>query len=295
MAQNFPEAWQSRVREQLSTAHQADFLDGIPELDAAIMVDPLTDNNTIHVPIETFTVDVLVNNITYPLEVQDHTDGSKTINLDKFQTKPTRISEDAALGASYNKIDSATKGHVRAINRDKFKKAIHALAPSSDTASTPLIKLPAAYTAEDVYNAIVTLKGKFDKMEVPSDGRRLVLATDHYNKLLTSKEYAAALYADKNTGIVSGFLAGFKIYQYVANPYFTTAGVKLAYKAIPGATDQQATVAYHDENVGKKTGILKQYYDLPTTTQQAHYIAYRHYFIVLPIKQEAIGAIYTGA
>ena len=295
MAQNFPEVWQSRVREQLSTAHQAAFLDGIPELDVAIMVDPLTDNNTIHVPIETFTVDVLVNNTTYPIEVQDHEDGSKTINLDKYQTKATKISEDAALGASYNKIDSATKGHVRAINRDKFKKAIHALAPSADSALTPLIKLPANYTAEDVFNAIVSLKGKFDDMEVPEDGRRLVLATDHANKLLTSKEYAAGLYADKNSGVVSGWLAGFKVYSYVANPYFTTAGAKVPYKAIPGATDKKATVAFHDENVGIKTGILKQYYDKPTTTLQAHFINYRHYYIVLPIKQEAIGAIYTGA
>lgn len=295
MAGNFPEAWQARVREQLSTTHQADFLDGIPELDAPIMVDPLTDQNTIHVPLETFTVDTLFNNTTYPIEVQNHEDGSKTINLDKIQTKATKISEDQALGASYDKIDSATRGHVKSINRDKFKKAIHALVPGADSAKTPLIALPANYTAEDVYNAIVALKGKFDDMEVPEEGRRLVLATDHANKLLTSKEYAAALFADKNSGKVSGILAGFKVYSYVGNPYFTTAGVKVAFKAIPGATDKKATVAFYEDNVGKKTGILKQYYDKPTTTQQAHFVNYRHYFIVLPIKQEAIGGIYTGA
>ncbi|MGJ1305137.1 hypothetical protein [Sphingobacterium multivorum] len=295
MPQNFPEAWQGRVRELLSTTHQADFLDGIPELEANVMVDPITDQNSIHIPVETFTVDTLFNNITYPIDVQVHTDGTKTINLDKIQTKRTKISEDAALGASYDKIDSATRAHVKSINRDKFKKAIHALAPSADSTGTPLIALPASYTAEDVYNAIIDLKGKFDDMEVPEEGRRLVLATDHANKLLTSKEYAAALFADKNSGKVAGILGGFKVYSYVGNPHFTTDGTKVPFKAIPGATDKKATVAFYEDNVGKKTGILKQYYDKPDTANQAHFINYRHYYIVLPIKDEAMGAIYTGA
>lgn len=295
MAGNFPEAWQGRVRELLSTTHTADFLDGIPELEAQIMVDPLTDENTIHIPLETFTPDVLLNNTTYPIDVQNHADGTKTVNLDKYQTKATKITEDQALGASYDKIDSATKGHVKAINRTKFKKAIHALAPASDTDATPCVALPATYTAEDVYKAIVALKGKFDDMEVPEDDRRLVLSSDHANALLTSEKYAAALFADKKSGRVSGLLAGFKVYSFVGNPYYTTAGVKLAWGATPGATDKKASVAFYEDNVGKKTGILKQYYDKPNTTTQAHQLNYRHYFITLPIKNEAIGAIYTGA
>ncbi|MDM1048055.1 hypothetical protein [Sphingobacterium hotanense] len=295
MPQNFPEAWQGRVRQLLSTAHKADFLDGIPELEAEIMVDPITDQNSIHVPLETFTPDVLVNNTTYPIDVQEHADGSKVINLDKFQTKATRIGEDAALGASYNKIDSAAGGHVRAINRSKYKKAIHALAPSANSDATPIVSIPANATAEQVYNAIVALKGKFDELEVPEEGRRLVLTSEHANALLTSEKYAAALFADKNSGKVSGVLATFKTYGYVGTPYFTAAGTKLAYGAVPGPTDKKASVAFYEDNVGKKTGVLKQYYDKPTTTGQAHLLNYRHYFIALPIKQEAIGAIVTGA
>ena len=295
MPNNFPEAWQGRVRQLLSTSHKADFLDGIEELDVVIMVDPMTDQNTIHVPLETFTPEVLINNTTYPLEVQDHADGSKTVNLDKFQTKPTRITEDAALGASYNKIDSAAGGHVKVINRTKYKKAAHALAPSADSATTPIVTIPADATAEQVYNAMVALKGKFDEMEVPEEGRRLVLCSDHANKLLTSKEYAGALLADKNSGKISGVLAGFKIYSYVANPYYTSAGAKLAFGAVPGPTDKKGSFAFYEEVVGKKTGMLKQYYDKPTTTNQAHLLAYRHYFIALPIKLEALGAIITGA
>lgn len=295
MAGNFPEAWESRVRQLLSTTHTADFLDGIEELNAQLSVDPITDQNTIHVPLETFTPDVLLNNTTYPIDVQNHSDGTKTVNLDKYQTKATKITEDQALGASYDKIDATGKRHVKAINITKFKKAIHAIAPATNTTATPCVSVPAAFTAEDVYKAIVTLKGKFDDAEVPEDGRRLVLCTDHANALLTSKDYAAALFADKNSGRVSGMLAGFKVYSYVGNPYYTTSGVKNAWGATPGGTDKKATIAFYEDNIGKKTGILKQYYDAPNTTNQAHQVNYRHYFVVLPIKNEAIGAIYTAA
>ena len=294
MPNNFPEVWEHRVRERLSTAHVADFLDGIDELDSPVMVDPVTDQNTIHVPLETFTPDVLINNTTYPIDVQNHADGTKTINLDKYQTKATKITDDAALGASYDKIDSATKGHVKEINRTKFKKAAHALAPQSNTTNTPVVIVPATLTAEQVYAAIVNLKGKFDEQEVPEEGRRLVLCSDHANALLTSEKYAAALYADKQSGRISGVLAGFKVYSYVGNPYYTTAGVKVAFNAVPGGTDRKGSFAFYEENVGKKTGILKQYYDKPNTTTQAHLVNYRHYFIALPIEAKATGAIVTG-
>jgi len=295
MAQNFPEVWKKVVKNLLSTSHKADFLDGIEELDVVVMVDPLTDHNSIHVPLEMFTPEVLLNNSTYPIEIQEFEDGTKVINLDKYQTKATRISEDAALGAAYDKIQSATQGHIKAINRTKYRKAIHALAPAANTASTPVITIPADATAEQVFNAIVALKGKFDYLEVPEEGRRLVLSPDHSNTLLTSEKYSAALYADKNSGKISGMLAGFKTYGYVSTPYFTAEGTKLGFGAVPGPTDKRASVAFYEDNVGKKTGILKQYYDKPTTTGQAHLLNYRSYFIVLPIRLEAIGAIVTGA
>ncbi|ADY51519.1 hypothetical protein Pedsa_0947 [Pseudopedobacter saltans DSM 12145] len=294
MAGNFPEVWQSRVRKKLSTDHVATFLDGIDELDAQLTVDPITDKNTINIPLETFTPGVLLNNTTYPIDVEDHTDGSKTISLDKIQTLATRIGEDAALGASYDKIDSATKGHIQVINRLKFKKAIHAIAPASNTASTPIVFLPANYTSEDVYEALVALKGKFDDAQVDESGRRIVLSSRQYNKLLGDRNRFGDLLVDHNTGKVNKLVAGFEIYTYISNPYYTTAGAKLAWGAVP-TTEQQASVAFQVDNIGKKTGILKQYYDAPTTTGQAHLINYRHYFIALPIKNEAIGAIVEGA
>lgn len=289
MPQNFPEVWQERVREKLSTAHVAPWLDGIEELDADIV--EFGEENLIHIPIETFSPEVLVNNSTYPIDVEEYDDGTKSISLDKFQTLATKITDDAAIGASYSKIDQATKGHVRQINRTKYKKAIHALAPAEDTPSTPVVEMPEEYKAGDVYDHIVKLKDRLDKQEVPEDGRRLVLSTDHYNKLLLDRERFGDLLVDHKTGRVSKDIGGFKVYTYVSNPYYDEEGKKKAYGAVNASTDRVASVAFLEDNVGKKTGLTKQYYDKPDTKTQSHLVNYRHYFIALPIENKAIGAI----
>ncbi|RQO78107.1 hypothetical protein DBR40_09155 [Pedobacter sp. KBW01] len=289
MPQNFPEAWNGRVRQLLSTAHEAPFLADIPELEADIT--EIGEENVIHVALETFAPDVLINNTTYPIEVQEFEDGTKLVTLDKFQTKATRISEDAAIGASYPKIDNATRGHVRQISRSKYKKAMHAIAPATNTNATPILTLPDNYTPEDVYKLLVTMKGKFDDMEVPEDGRRAVLATDHYNALLLSDKRNITKLTDPVTGKITYMIAGFEVFQYVANPYYTAAGAKLPFGSTPGGTDKKASVFYWLDNIGKKTGLTRQYYDKPDTTNQAHRVNYRHYYICLPLQNQAIGAM----
>src|SRR5690606_4124274 len=101
MPENFPEAWESTVNELLTTQDQAPILDGIDELDSPVV--QMGEENIIHIPIETFEPDVLINNSTYPIDVQEYDDDTKTITLDKFQTKATGVSDDARIGAVYDK------------------------------------------------------------------------------------------------------------------------------------------------------------------------------------------------
>lgn len=294
MPANFPEVWSSRVIQLLTTQNVAPWLDGIPELDTDVIEvgsGSAGETNLIHLPIETFQPEVLLNNTTYPIAVQDFTDSEVIIKLDKYQTKATSLSDDQIIGASYARIDSATRGHVVQINKTKYRKAIHAQAPAADSATTPVVKL--ADNANDVYKAIVALKGKFDDAEVPEEGRRLVLSTNHYNALLDKESRFANLLANINTGTVAPVIAGFEIYSYVGNPKYTTAGAKVAFGAIPGGTDVTASVAFHKDNVAKKTGMTKQYFQPANIDpkNQTNLINYRHYFIALPAKNEMIGAI----
>ena len=303
MPVNFPEVWSSRVIQLLTTQNVAPWLDGIPELDVNLTVmaeGSASEANLIHLPVETFQPEVLLNNTTYPIAVQEFTDTEVIIKLDKYQTLATSLSDDQIIGASYARIDSATRGHVIQINTTKYKKAIHAQAPASNTAKTPVLKMdiPVDATGTEkaniLYEAIVALKGKFDAMEAPVEGRRLVLSTDHENLLLLDRNRFGNLLANMNSGTVASKIGGFEIYSYVANPKYSAAGAKNAFGAVgvPG-TDLVASVAFHKDNVAKKTGMTKQYFskasEAPTT--QTNLLNYRHYFIALPAKNEMIGAI----
>ncbi|KGO88387.1 hypothetical protein Q765_00255 [Flavobacterium rivuli WB 3.3-2 = DSM 21788] len=293
MPANFPEVWESRVRQILTTQDIAPWLDGIPELDGEVMTlgqGTATEKNIIHVSIETLRPEVLINNNTYPLDIQVHEDGSATITLDKYQTRPTSISDDAAMGASYDKIDSTTNGHRRETATSKNKKAIHALAPLQNSVNTPVLAVAAD---GDVFNAMADLATLMTKADFPIEGRRIVFQPDHVNWFLKNKERFANLFVDHNTGKLSQTIAGFECYAYLGMPMYTSAGVKKAYGAVAGAGDKMASVAFCVNNVGKKTGTTKIYFSPASAnpTTQTNIFSLRHYFIATPVELKYYGAI----
>ena len=302
MPLNFAAVWLMRVIQNLTTLNIAPWLDGIPELDVAVAEmgsGDVSEMNVIHIPRTNFNPDVLLNNTAYPLAVQAYTDDEVLVSLDKYQTKPTSISDDKIIGASYNVIDPATQSHTRAINTKKFKKAIHSIAPASNTASTPVIAATGTPLTPGglptlVYDDLVTLKDALDLDEVSVDGRRLVLCTRHYNDLLRDRKYFGDKLVSYNSGMAAPIIAGFEIFQYNGNPLFSSAGVKKAFGAVKVAGDREASVAFWTGGIAKKTGMTKQYFKLAATDPeaQANLLNYRHYFIVVPFQEKSVAAIY---
>lgn len=300
MPANFAEVWVQRVIQNLTTQNVAPWLDGIPELDTQVAEmgsGEASELNVIHIPRTNFNPNVLLNNTTYPIALQAYNDDEVVVALDKFQTEVTTLSDDKIIGASYNVIDPATNGHVRAINTKKFKKAIHALAPASHTASTPV--LVATGTAVNgvptlQYDDLVALKDALDQDEVAPDGRRLVLCTRHWNDLLRDRKNFGDKLVNYNTGMPAPVIAGFELFQYNGNPLFTNAGVKKAFGAVKTATDREASVVFWTGGVAKKTGMTKQYFTPAASNPrtQSNELNYRHYFIVVPFEAKAVGAIY---
>lgn len=304
MPANFAEVWLDRVINNLTTADQAPFLDGIAEMDVDVSQmgeGTITESNVIHVPTSEFAPDILINNSTYPIALQAYTDDQVIIALDKYQTKVVTLSDDQVLGASYDRIDNATRKTVQKLTSEKFSKAIHAIAPTANTANTPVIAATGGATAETapggrlrlVYEDVVALKSAFDAIDgCPVEGRRLVLNTEHYNDLLLDRKNFGDQLVNYKTGDVAPMIAGFEVFQYVAMPSYAT-GTKKAFGSVPGGTDKKGSIAFVKENIAKKTGNTKQYFtaaaDNPTT--QTNQLAYRHYFIAVPFQAKWIGAI----
>lgn len=297
MAGNFPEIWLGRVIDNLKKGDVAPWLEGIAEIAAnPVMINEgtITEKQKIYVPVTEFDVDVLVNNTTYPIDVQEYADGTIEITLNKFQTKVTTLSDDDAMGASYEKIDTVTKSHTRAINSDKYQRALHSIAPAATTADTPVIKTTGADDGTGRlrmrYEDLVEARRAF-----PYKGARLVLSNDHYNDLLLDRERFANLLVNHKTGETAPVIAGFKIYKYDdgVHPLYDNTGAKKAYGALAVAGDTEASVMFTEDAIGKKTGITKQYFvkaeNNPRT--QANELNYRHYFIAVPYQAKKIGAI----
>lgn len=287
MPKNFPEIWESRVRQTLENGAVADFLDGVSELDGD--VTQMGEENIIHIPTSEFNPEVLINNKTYPIAIEDYTDDEVIVKLDKYQTKATKVTDDQVMGASYNKIDAVTKTHTNSINARKYRKAIHALAPDDNTAKTPVLQIKGT---ECTYEDLVALKDKCDELEWPEEGRRLVLCNKHWNALLKDRRNFGDQLINYKKGEVAPIIAGFEIKKYIASPHYAGTKKKVFGEA-PASGDKPASVCFVVDNIRKKTGLTKQYFSeaKSDTVNQANLLNYRHYFIAVPVEKKFIAAL----
>ncbi|MGL5914439.1 MAG: hypothetical protein ACRCZB_09765 [Bacteroidales bacterium] len=242
---------------------------------------------------------VLINNTTYPLNINSLDDADRAISLDKFDTEPTRVTDDELHAISYDKMGSVMERHKDAIMEALPARALHSIAPAGNTLATPVIVTTGAdsegrkmITRAD----ILSLKKAFDKAKVPTTGRVLVLCADHVSDLLLQDQKFPSQYHEYATGKVLN-LYGFEVYEYVTCPYYNaTSKVKVAYGATPTADDLQASVAFYAPRMMKATGSLKVYASEAKNdaVNRESIIGYRQYFIAMPLKEEAIGAIVSA-
>lgn len=242
---------------------------------------------------------ILVNNTTYPLEIEDLEDGDKAITLDKFQSKPTRISDDELHAISYDKMAVVIDKHTEAFREKKYSRAIHALAPSENTEATPVV-LTSGETEDGrktmTRKDIAKLKKSFDKAKAPKQGRILVLCADHVADLLNNDQKFAGQYYDYKTGKISN-IYGFDIYEYDECPYYNASTLKkLAYGAVPTSTDTQCSVAFCEKRAMRADGSTKSYLkDAASNPEnQENLFSMRTYNICLPLKAEGLGAIVSA-
>lgn len=287
----YTEVWTGELVKQLRGGMTASWLDGVSDYSDEVK------NEVIHMVDVGGDPDVLINNTTYPIAAQELEDGDIALGLDKFQTKKTAVSDDQLFAISYDKMGSVIERHGDAITIAKFKKAAHALAPNSNTAKTPVVPT----SGEDdngrkkcTRKDIIALKRKLDALQIPTAGRRLVLCSDHVNDLLEDDQKFRDQYYNYTTGKIAN-MYGFEVYEFENCPYFTKEGTKVPFKNSPSGTDHQASFCFYTKRVFRAQGSTKMYYrDAQTNPDyQQNEVNFRHYYIVLPKKMEAIGAIYS--
>lgn len=290
----YTEVWLGEIVRKLREGLSGSWLDGIP--DASTVVE----NDVIHLVDVGIDPDVLVNNTTYPIPLQELKDGDISISLDKFTTKVTPVTDDELYAISYDKMARVKESHGAAISEAKFRRAAHSLCAGEHTAKTPVLKSSGARVASTgrlrlTVDDLVAMKEAMDSLKAPATGRRLVLCMDHVNDLLRADQAFREQYnIDRNTGKV-GMLYGFEVYCYADCPVYTTAGKKKAVGATADAGEFQASFAFYDKRVFKATGSTKMYYSAASTDPeyQRNKINFTHRFIAMPKKADA-GVVMTS-
>lgn len=289
------ELWTGELIKKLRAGFEGSWLDGIPDMSS------LVDNDVIHLVDVGADPEVVINNTTYPLEVQTLPDGDKAISLDKFETKPTSVTDDELYACSYDKMQRVRDSHGDAIREKQLTKAAHALCAASHTASTPVIattgEVDSATGRKKLCKAdILNLKKALDDLHVPTDNRRLVLCSDHVQDILAWSENFEKQYSLDNANGKIGRLYGFDVYEFVNNPYYTTSGSKKAIGATVSAGEFQCSFAFYTKRVFKATGSLKMFYSEASQDPIYHrnLIDFLQRFIVLPKKADAGAVMYSA-
>lgn len=303
MAGVLKEVWTGEVIKALSQGMVGNFLDGIKNYSR--YVSAVGDEaQAIHITYMGVEPAVLINNTTYPIPVTALGEEDITITLNKLQTEATPITDDELYALSYDKIGVVKEVHANALLKTKIKKSLHALAPSGHTAKMPVLLTTGADDGTGrkrlVWADLVALKSALDTLEVPAEGRRLVLTTDHENDMLLLDPKFKDQFYNATSGKPYSTL-GFEFYSYVNCPYFTphatpASRVKLAYGAVPAGTDRRASIFFSMERAARADGWTKMYYSEAKNdpTMQRNLINFRHHFIVMPTREEARGAIVSA-
>lgn len=302
MPATFPEVWVDRAKHRLTTQDVAPWLEGVEELNVEVIEvgsGTASEQNIIHIPFTDFEPDLLIDNTSYPIAVQSYDDEEAIVSLRKYQTRPVSISDDKIDSASYDVVDAAQKPHVTKINKGKYAQAIHSIAPSADATKTPVIEcsgdvVPVVNRKKLKYADFIAMKRKADELEWPEEDRRVVLSTDHWNDALEDQGEIGKKLNNWEAGKPAPIIQGFKVYSYIANPYYDENGNKVPFQQVPAATDRKGSIFFSVSNIVKKTGRTRQYYsaakDNPET--QTNLYALRHYFMALPVRSEYMGALY---
>ena len=282
------EIWTGELVKSLRAGLEGTWLDGVPDSSSVV------NNDVIHLVDVGVDPDVLINNTTYPITVQELEDGDISIGLDKFQTKITPITDDERYALRYHKIARLRESHANAINDSKFTKAAHALCASENTATTPVL-ITTGERDEDTgrlkmsIKDVIKMKAALDKLKVPAINRRLVLCPDHVNDLLeTDQNFKEQYNINRGEGKV-GRMYGFDIYEYANTPLYTTAGKKKDVGSTASAGEFQCSFAFYTPRVFKATGSTKMYWSAAETDPeyQRNKINFRHYFICMFKKADA--------
>jgi hypothetical protein len=289
------EIWLGEIVRKFT--HEGTFLEAVQDYSR------YAENDVIHLVDAGAKPEVLINNNTYPIPIQELPDGDITISLDKFQTKATSITDDELHAISYKKIEHVTTGHRESLQESTADKAAHALAPLQNTADTPILKTTGDLVEGQrmmIHKDLIRLKKACDDLKIPARSRNIILSTRHENDLLQVDEKFEKQFVNRAEGKVLNYM-GFNFYTFINTPKYaidatTKAAAKVAFGAALAGTEVDASAFFYGPNTFKAIGSLKRYFAEAEKDPiyQRNLINYRQMFIALPKVLRGMAAVVSN-
>lgn len=283
------QVWVSQIKEGFYP--DTSFLRYFTDFSHAVNADK------IHIPSAGIDPNVLINNTTYPITINQRTDTDCEITLDKFETENTLIRRPEVIEYSYDQLESVIRQHRNTLMKATGAKAAHATAPQTNTTNTPVILTTGATDngrKRLKFADILSLKVRFDEADVPLEERYLVLHPKHVTDLLLED---INLFKDL-TNIVDGVptrFGGFYCLSFSKMPTYTiseTGVTKVAYTGVQ--TNNFASFAFHGGEVMKADGEVFMYSRENDPEERATIVGFDKRFIAMPIRNIGVGAIVSA-
>ncbi len=254
--------------------------------------DAFVENDKINLAEAGVSPDVLINNTTYPVPVEERADTPIAIELDYYDTKNTVIRNAAKVELSYDKLQSVIYGHKQSLQTKFAEKAIHAYAPDSDGIFTPVLPTTGDANPDTTkkisFEDILKLFKRFNEVDLPGN-RVLVLHPQHEAELMSEdlKLYKEVMNTQN--------LFGFKVFRFSKMPVFDkTTGHKKPFGSASGSNDTIASVAYVETEVMRALGSMDMFFKEKDPEARGDIIGFQMRGIALPIRGKGIAAIYTA-
>ena len=257
------------------------------------------NNDVIKIPKRGLAPKVLINNKVYPIVSNKRDDTHIVVSLNKYETENTTVTDDELYALPYEKLSDVQQQHREELEDKTAEHALYSLAPSKHSTQTPLLETTGADDGAGrkklVSDDLVGLKTRLDSLNVPKQGRILVLCPNHVADLLKEDREFKTRYQNAKQGTIAEQYYGFKVYEANYTPSYDKKLVKLKFDA--SATDaRSASVVFHKRTTAKATGSVKRYSrDAKQTPEyRENKIGFRLWFVCVAIEDLGQAALVSG-
>lgn len=256
------EIWIDKLKENFYSKHE--WLNGVEDWSEWV------EFNTINFTAVGADPVILKNNAVWPIVAAQRTDTNLTVVLDTYDSTTTRVRNVEEIEAAINKLESVVKQHRSSLMQEIVTECLWNYGPATAAAGAVAAtgaNRPAVIGAQTTVAArlqisdIAALQQRWDVLNLPQEGRILVLNPYHREDLIIQDISLQKQFANLKTGEALD-LYGFKLYVVSNTPLYTkTTLAKKAYGAAADNTnDCVASVAFIQGEVMKCMGDVEMFF-----------------------------------